>query len=213
METICGIDEAGKGPLLGPLVICGVIIHPQDVQKLVDIGVKDSKHLTPKKREELFPKIKTIIKDYMITIVEPREIDRAVESETLNLNWMEAIKTAIIVNYLKPDKAIIDCPSTNIKAYTDYIKNFLKQDTELQLEHNAERFPVVAAASILAKVTRDSEIEKLKLKYGDFGSGYPSDKKAQDFLKENWKNYPELFRQSWASYKKVANQTKLGEFK
>jgi len=212
MAIVAGSDEAGRGPVIGPLVICGVSIEESDIPKLVDIGVKDSKFLTPKKREELFPKIKLIIKDYMITIVEPKEVDDAVESDTLNLNWLEAIKTAIIVNYLKPESAIIDCPSTNIQAYTEYMKNFLKQDTKLILKHKAESHPEVAAASILAKVTRDKKIEELKVKYGDFGSGYPSDKKTQDYLKQNWKKHPEIFRKSWASYKKVATQTKLGEF-
>lgn len=206
---ICGIDEAGRGPLLGPLVICGIMIEEKDIPKLQALGVKDSKLLTPKRREALFPKIKGIIKDFKIMQLQPKEIDEAVESKTTNLNWLEAINDAIIINSLKPDKAIIDCPTANTKAFKDFLTPLLKQSTELVIENKADlNYPVVSAASILAKVTRDAEIEKIKSKYGDFGSGYPADPKVKEFLKKNYKKYPEIFRKSWSTYKDM-QQSKL----
>ena len=204
---LAGLDEAGRGPVIGPLVICGITIEEERVKELEAIGVKDSKKLTAKKREALFPKIKEIVKDYHLIIVNPPEVDNALTSPELNLNWLEAIKSAMILNKLIPNKAIVDCPSPNIPAYTAYIQKFLKQEVELQLEHDAERYAVVAAASILAKVTRDNLIEELKKKYGNFGSGYPSDPKTKAFLKENWKKHPEIFRKTWKSYKNVAQIT------
>jgi len=187
--------------------MCGVVVEETDLAKLAEIGVKDSKLLTERKREALFEPIKQIVKAYKLIIVEPAEIDEAVNSKTTNLNNLEAIKTALILNELKPDKAIVDCPSNNIPAYTEYLQHLLTIKTDLVLEHNAEKHLQVAAASILAKVTRDRIIADLEKKYGEFGSGYPSDPKTQAFLKKNAKKYPEIFRKSWATYKNIAQQS------
>lgn len=202
---ICGIDEARRGPVLGPMVMCGVLIHEEDSPKLKSMGVKDSKLLTPKKREELFPEIKKVIVSHELVIIPPKEIDDAVESQELNLNRLEAVKTAMILNKLKPDKAIIDCPSTNIRAYLNYLRIYLhNKNLDIKAEHNAERYPVVAAASVLAKVTGDNELKKLQSKIKeDMGSGYPSDPVTQEFLKKYHGKYPALFRKSWETYKKV----------
>ena len=109
MSLICGIDEAGRGPVLGPLVMCGLLIKEEDEKKLVKIKVKDSKLLTKEKREFLFPKIKDISYKYKIIIIEPDEIDKAVNNhDGLNLNRLEARKSADILNLLNPDKAIIE---------------------------------------------------------------------------------------------------------
>ncbi|MBI2671617.1 helix-turn-helix domain-containing protein [Candidatus Woesearchaeota archaeon] len=161
-----------KGPVIGPLVMCGVLVDEKDEPKLRKLGVKDSKLLTPKQREFLYPKILKIILGYKIIKLSPEEIDKAVESEETNLNWLEAEKTAEIINELKPDKAFVDCPSTNIPAYTNYIKNLLKVETKLECLHHGESKSIcIAAASVLAKVIRDREIEDIKKEVGkDFGS-------------------------------------------
>lgn len=187
--------------------MCGVVVYEEDIPLLAEIGVKDSKLLTEKKREALFEPIKKIVKAYKLIIIEPQEIDDAVNSASLNLNFLEAIKTALILNELKPDKAIVDCPSNNIPAYKEYLQNLLTVKMDLTLEHNAEKHLQVAAASILAKVTRDRIIETLKKKYGDMGSGYPSDPKTKAFLLKNAKKYPEIFRKSWATYKNLSQQS------
>ncbi len=218
MVLICGIDEAGRGPVLGPMVVCGVLIEEKNEAKLLELGVKDSKLLSPKAREALFEQIKNTVKDYKVVIASPEEIDAYVDSDELNLNRLEAQKMAEIITFLKPDKAFLDCPSNNPLEFVAYLRRFIgKKEVELIAEHHAElKFPAVAAASIIAKVTRDREIEKLKKKLKvDFGSGYPSDEITQRFLKENWDRYPAIFRKSWASYKNVAegkNQKRLGEF-
>ena len=216
--TICGIDEAGRGPIIGPLVIAGVLVDEKDEARLKNIGVKDSKLLTPKQREDLFEKIKEIVKEYEIIIVGTKEIDEAVESETTNLNWLEADKTAKIINKLTPNKAIIDSPSPNLKKYAEYIKNKLKdKKTTLVCEHKADaNYPVVAAASILAKVTRDKEIALIEKTIGKpIGSGYPADPYTQEFLKKHLDKYENFVRKSWATYKKLKQekgQKKLGGF-
>ena len=156
--------------------------------------------------------------DYKIVIVQPSEIDDAVNKKGgLNLNWLEAHKAAEIINALKPEEAILDCPSTNIPAFSSYVKKLLTVDVKLIAEHKADlNYPVVSAASIIAKVTRDAEVQKIKMALKeDVGSGYPADPTTQRFLEKFWDKHQEVFRHSWESYKKVAGlkkQKKLGDF-
>ena len=216
---ICGIDEAGRGPVLGPLVMCGLLVKEEDEKGLVKLKVRDSKLLTKVKRESLFDKIKDISYKYEIIAIYPDEIDHAVNNhDGLNLNKLEAIKSAEIINLLKPDKAIVDAPSNNIKSYKQYLFELINnKKIELILEHKADlNYPIVSAASILAKVTRDNEIEKIKKKIKiDFGSGYMSDSKTVNFLEKYYEKYPELFRKSWLPYRDIVNkkfQSKLEDF-
>ena len=216
---ICGIDEAGRGPVLGPLVMCGLLVKEEDEKELVKLKVRDSKLLTKVKRESLFDKIKDISYKYEIIAIYPDEIDHAVNNhDGLNLNKLEARKSAEIINLLKPDKAIVDAPSNNIKSYKQYLFELINnKKIELILEHKADlNYPIVSAASILAKVTRDNEIEKIKKKIKiDFGSGYMSDSKTVNFLEKYYEKYPELFRKSWLPYRDIVNkkfQSKLEDF-
>jgi ribonuclease HII len=205
MTKVLGIDEAGKGPVIGPLVIAGVMIE-EGSEELIE-GVKDSKMLPHKKRIELDKKIKANC-EFMIIEVQPKEIDQAVESKTLNLNWLEAHKQAEIINNLSPDKAIIDCPSPNCKAYEKYLRDLLvNKKIQLIVEHKADvNYPPCSAASIIAKVRREEAMEEIKSKYGDTGPGYPANETTQKFIKENWEKHPDIFRKSWATFK---NQEKL----
>ena len=217
MTSIAGIDEAGRGPVIGPLVMAGVKLRKEAEQRLINIGVKDSKLLTHGQRESLFVKILDIVDSYKILIISPKEIDKTLKSDTTNLNWLEADYSAKIINELNPDEAILDCPSNNIEAYVNYLKGKVKTKTEILAEHKADmNYPVVSAASILAKVTRDREIEKIKEKTGkNIGSGYPSDPITQTFLRQNYDKYPDIFRKGWASYKKMVEKKKqksLGDF-
>ena len=218
MILICGIDEARRGPVLSVMVMCGAMIEESDLPKLVKLKPKDSKLLTREEREELYPKLLSVLKYYKVIIMQSNEIDKAVHGhDGLNLNKLEAKKQAEILNEFNPDKAIIDCPSNNINSYKNYLKKLLKnKKIELVLEHNAERYPLVAAASIIAKVTGDREVEKLKKQIGiDFGSGYMSDPKTVEFLKNNFEKYPELFRKSWFPYQELVNkkfQKSLSDF-
>ncbi len=217
MVIVCGIDEAGRGPVLGSLVIAGVTLDEKDLDKLETLGVKDSKLLTKEKREELFEKIKELVLEYKIIKVSPSEIDHVLEKTSSNLNWLEADKSIEIIDSFKEvDKAIIDCPSSNCEKYENYVKKSLNNDVELVVEHKADfNYLIVAAASILAKVVRDREMEEIKKKYGDCGPGYPSNSITMKFVRENIDKYPEIFRRSWATFKRekgVKKQKSLGDY-
>lgn len=198
--------------------MAAVLIEEKDELKLRKIKVKDSKLLTPKQRTALFSKITKIAKKHKIIIVPSDEVDKAVNKDDgLNLNWLEARKSIELIEELKPELVILDSPSNNIKSYKSYIQHHLKHKTQIQAEHKADlNYPVVSAASILAKVTRDKEIEKIKKQIGiDFGSGYMTDPRTTEFLINNYDKYPKIFRHSWDSYKKIIEmkkQKKLGEF-
>jgi ribonuclease HII len=220
-KIIVGLDEAGRGPVLGPLVMAALAIKEEDEKKLEWLGVKDSKLLTASVREELFERIREVVQDFRIEMIEPDAIDLSVNAEETNLNWLEAETSARMISELDPDKIIIDCPSTNIPAYQAYFASRLsegvRKKAELFVEHKADfNHLVVAAASIVAKVIRDRQIDRLKNEIGiDFGSGYTSDPKTQEFLDKYYNQYPELFRKSWQSFKDVEKkkkQRKLGEF-
>ena len=220
MVLVCGIDEAGRGPVIGPLVIAGATIDQENIDVLKRIGVKDSKLLSPDQRKRMYSELLNALQSYEILIVPVFVIDEAVLSTTgMNLNWLEAIKSAEILNKLNPNTAYVDCPSTNITAYASYLRNKLvNKKVQLVCEHKADAtYAICSAASILAKVTRDNEIGKILHTTGiDFGSGYPSDPKTIAFLRDYWDKY-DFFRKSWSSWQKyggktVKEQKRLGEW-
>jgi len=218
MDLVCGIDEAGRGPVIGPMVMAGVIVDANQEALLKKLGVKDSKQLMPKKREELSKHIKNIVKKYKVVIIQPQEIDEAVLSATSNLNMLEAKKSADIINFLKPGMVYLDCPSNNIDAYTQEVKKYLNdKKTKIISEHKADQnYVSVSAASILAKVIRDKEIAKIQQTMKeDIGSGYPSDPITQVFLTKYHAKHPHIIRKSWAPYKAIMDkehQKTIGEF-
>lgn len=196
---ILGIDEAGRGAVIGPLVLCGLLINENDEKTLKEMGVKDSKLLSPQRREELEAKIKPVAKDFMLVVLQAHEIDslRTVK----NLNEIEMDKMAEITNLLKPAKVIIDCPESNTAKFTDNFRRRLKVGCEILAENYADKnYPVVGGASILAKVLRDRSIRILEGGIKEsVGSGYPSDPVTKSFLEKLSRKgeYPDYVRKSW----------------
>ncbi len=220
-KIIVGVDEAGRGPVLGPLVMVAIAMKEGELKKLEWLGVKDSKQLSSSVREELFERIHEVVHDFRIEVIEPDAIDLSLKDPGTNLNWLEAETCARMVSELDPDVAIIDCPSTNISAYTDFLFHRLskgvQEKVELKVEHKADvNYVVASAASVVAKVIRDRAVDRIKTELGiDCGSGYMSDPKTQDFLAKYHDKYPELFRRGWQSFKDAVEKKKqktLGEF-
>ncbi len=217
MTTVLGIDEAGRGSVIGPLVVAGLMIDEKDEFKLKELGVKDSKLLTKEQREFMFDKIKDIAKDYVILSISAKEIDEL--RKTINLNKIEGHKMAEIIKTLNPDIAILDAPQVSTEKFKDFVQSISKTKAKIISENSADlNYPTCAGASILAKVTRDRECEEIKKKVNfDFGVGYPHDEKSIEFVKKclNEKKNLEYIRHSWITVSELVKekeQRRLGDF-
>ena len=201
----CGIDEAGRGPLIGPLVIAGVLVDHEETEALRKMGVKDSKLLSKEKIFRLSDEIKKVAREYEVIVVPVDDIDASLNANNMNLNLLEAKTSAKIINKMKPQRVVADSLTSSPKSYKDCLLSFLKdKDLKMVVETKADLNHLeCSAASILAKASREEEIEKIKKKVGDFGSGYMSDPKTAGFLKENYAKYPDIFRKTWAPFKKI----------
>jgi len=200
---ICGIDDAGRGSMLGPLVIAGISLDKKNLRKLSSIGVKDSKKLSPKLREYLYNKIIEIADDYYITKISPRSIDASVKKHCLNN--LEAKYMAKVVSKLNSNISYIDSCDVNPRRFGQEISK-LSDNHKIKSYHHADsRFVIVSAASILAKVTRDRAITKLRKNY-NLGSGYPSDSVSVKFVTKYYKiNHvmPSFVRKSWKPIQRI----------
>ena len=200
---ICGIDDAGRGSMLGPLVIAGISLEKKNLRKLSSLGVKDSKKLSPKLREYLYKKIIKIVDNYYIAKIPPRIIDASVRKHCLNN--LEAKYMAKVVSKLNPDISYVDSCDVNPIRFGREISK-LSDNHKIKSYHHADsRFVVVSAASILAKVTRDGAITKLRKDY-DLGSGYPSDSKTVKFTTKFYKKnqiMPSFMRKSWKPVQRI----------
>jgi len=191
---ISGIDEAGKGPVLGPMVAAGVAV--EDLSLLSGMGINDSKKLTAKRREELYSEITSHFR-YAVVIRSPEEIDNRAGT----MNEFTVACHAEVLRELHPDVVYLDACDVNANRFGANVVAASGIETNVISEHKADaKFEVVGAASIVAKVTRDRLIEELKEEFGDIGSGYPSDPVTIAFLMEyiqkNGK-VPSCARKSW----------------
>jgi len=197
----CGIDEAGRGPLIGPMVmaiVCG------DNKSLKDLGVADSKKLSPQRRESLFAQLQSY--KHSFVIINPGEIDKYVEHQ--RLNELEELYASKLVSWAPADN-IIYVDSFDVNELRLQSKLTENSKNKIVCRHKADEiYPCVSAASIIAKVIRDHEIAKLHVKYGDFGSGYPSDPRTINFVKDALKNrinIDGIVRHQWKTYKNMLN--------
>ena len=215
---IVGIDEAGRGPVIGPMVVCGVSVSDKKHRKIKSMGLKDSKLLTPKKREEFAQKIMEIC-EFELVVVEPGRIDSRAQDET-NLNGLEVECFSQILRALKPTTAYLDACDVNAERFGINVKKGLDFEVEIVSRHNADRdYPIVSAASILAKVHRDSLIKEICDSVGEnVGSGYSHDQVTIEFLKNYYKKnkcMPPFARKSWKTTTNIINdclQARLFQF-
>lgn len=218
-----GIDEAGRGPVIGPLVIAGCLIDEQIEDKLKKLGVKDSKKLTREKRDALESQIKEIAETFEIIIIPPLKIEDE-NAKGILLNELEAIAAAEIINKINKGfskiRVVIDCPNPNTENWRQIVLSKIKNKSNLEVicEHKADvNHIVTSAASILAKCVRDKEMTCLQEKFGNMGSGYCHDPITIKFIEENLKKYEHsgIFRKTWSTWKNAMsklNQKTLGDF-
>ncbi|HKZ33789.1 MAG TPA: ribonuclease HII [Candidatus Nanoarchaeia archaeon] len=215
-KLILGIDDAGRGPVIGPMVLAGCLITEETEKELKRLGVKDSKQLTKKRRAFLEAVIREKAEAFAIQVKYPLEIDGK-DHSGINLNDLEAQMAAKIINEINVPsnasgtkiKVVIDCPSTNRVKWRDTVQTKIENLSNLEVlcEHKADvNHVAVSAASILAKEEREREMDILRKKYGDhIGSGYSSDPRTTKFLQKNIKKLEHrgIFRKSWKTWKRA----------
>ena len=220
-KLVLGIDEAGRGPVVGSLFVCGALVNEKNEYKLKKLGVKDSKLLTEDEREFMASELPKILEDFVVKEITASQIDKLMKS--INLNVIEMQIFAKVIEELKPNKVIIDLPEKNGEKFVLKVKKFLDPKIYEKIEFIAENkadenYPVVSAASILAKSAREKHVKKLYEKYGYFRTGYPHDEDTIKMLEEYVKKYKKLppdARKCWSTSKKILEkfaQKKLGEF-
>jgi ribonuclease HII len=221
---IAGIDEAGKGPVSGPMCIGGVKIEESKAHIFKKLGVADSKKLAPKKREQLAAQIKKYADDFFILEVSPSQIDEL--RKIMSMNEIMVVCFAKVLEQLKPDLVYVDAADVKAERFGENLRRqYAKTNPahankiEIISMHQADAiYPAVSAASIIAKVRRDELIEELKKEWGaDFGSGYPSDPKTKEFLlkwgEEHNGEFPGIVRQSWQTVENIREKLKKAEMK
>ena len=202
------MDEAGRGPVLGPLVVAAVAV--EDGTTLEGMGLKDSKRLSPARREVLFDEIGSVC-DIEVVSLPPQRIDEA--RKVMSLNALEAEAFAAALAPFRDHSLFVDCADANEKAFASTLKGLLGSCGQMVCKHRAdEKYPVVSAASIVAKVTRDRAVRELEEEAGEpLGSGYPSDPVTISFL-ERWindkGNPPSFARMSWQTTRRILNMSK-----
>jgi ribonuclease HII len=216
-KLVLGIDEAGRGPVLGPMLIAGVLDTERSSVEYSRMGCKDSKLLPPRRREELAPKIRAVAKEVRFVEIPAEEIDSL--RRVMSLNEVEAKKIAELIMSFehKPEKVIIDSPDPETSRFAERLKKYLGPDFEAQCEHKADvKYPHVSAASIIAKVERDARMAALSKRFGELGSGYAHDPVTREWLDNYVREHgklPPFARKSWETSKDLIHkQTKLGEY-
>lgn len=220
MAKVVGIDEAGRGPVIGSMFIGGFMVDEEDLDKVENLGVKDSKKLSDKKRESLAEQLREMGEPFLKEIT-ASEIDDL--REVMTLNEIEIQGFTDVIERSDADKIIVDLPEPDGDRFIRKMKKELPakfENRDFTAEHEADdNFPIVSAASIIAKSARENHVDELKRKYGyDFKSGYPHDSPTIEFLEkyvEEKGELPEETRRSWSTAERIlkeADQSGLGDF-
>ncbi|MCL5100092.1 MAG: ribonuclease HII [Candidatus Marsarchaeota archaeon] len=210
-----------------------LVVSKRDAEKrFTAIGVRDSKLLRPKRREELYGQIKKLSLEVKVDCIEPGEINEAMRRR-ISLNELEAIHFAKLFDQVENEVGAFYLDSPDVIAEKFGVRvnmssaraarvNGIKADrpnagraTRIVSEHKADsRYPIVSAASIIAKVTRDREMRKIEHKLGiKIGSGYPSDFSTVDAVREhmNESAFLEHLREYWSTMDNI-RQTRITSF-
>ena len=204
---VAGIDEAGRGAALGPMVVAIFAIDKTKILELRRIGVRDSKALTRSARERIFEQLMGLDAKHSYRLVEPSEIDAAVRSRGgRGLNALEVEFFRELIEEVRPQLVYIDSPYRNTKMVYELIGKMEGVRVVCEVRADA-KYEVVSAASIVAKVIRDRSVSEIGA-----GSGYPSDPRTRRYLREVAirGEVPQHVRRSWRSFR---NALTLDDFK
>ncbi|HEQ97731.1 MAG TPA: ribonuclease HII [candidate division Zixibacteria bacterium] len=231
IEILAGIDDATKCPCIGSIFIAGVVADERLVEKWRKAGVKDSKLLSRKRRDELCRIIRSTALTTSIRHIPPLEID----DKSLNLNSWEMVAFLKLLRNLhrkhRFSRVIVDnwevstelffrrlelltgrgmAPLLQEKAVL--IPKRLHRNIEINPEHQADKnHVIVGAASILARAASDRQYDRYRKLYGDFGSGSPGDPKTRYYVWKHRNNPTPIIRQSWNTYKTLCRLDDFGD--
>ena len=204
---VLGIDEAGRGALLGPLIVAGVLVAQEDLERLRERGASDSKGVRRERRRDVLLSLRGLFLGARVCTIAPRDIDGT------NLTELELTAAVEIVRRLRPHVLVFDAPVSPgaIPGLAERLRSRCAlagaEPREIIVVPKADRdFPVVGAASLLAKVTRDAYVMYLRRRYGDFGWGYPAEEAAVRFLRAWWERHgelPPICRRKWATARRL----------
>jgi ribonuclease HII len=198
-------------------VVAGVSVTATGARRFKEMGVRDSKKLSPSKREALYPEIVRLARKVHWVGISPDEIDEVVVNgkRLRKLNYLEAVYFARVIDALGAPRVTVDASDVIPDRFRDDIVANLGKRCEVTAFHKADRdFPVVSAASIIAKVERDRAVARLKEEHGDFGSGYPSDPMTRAFFVDRigrGEPLPTCVRKSWKTWRNL-EQTLIDSF-
>jgi len=205
-RRVMGVDEAGRGAVIGPLVVAGVVVEEDYIPVLKQVGVKDSKKLARERRRKIYERLEELGVEMVYGLVEPSRIDMYTRrSGGPGINALEVEEIALMAKNISPNLLIVDSPTVR----TDYVREELQRQlpgVEIISECRAdERYPIVAAASIVAKIKRDEAVEEISRELGYVGSGYPSDAKTREFLTRliRMRENMGIVRKSWRTLDKM----------
>jgi ribonuclease HII len=208
-----GVDEAGKGPVLGSMFAAAVRIDPAELPD----DVADSKDVPRGRREELASTIRERADAVAVAEIPVERID---DPES-NMNTLTVVShaTALARVASGDHPCYVDAGDTNAVRFERRVADRLDVDLDLRAEHGAdETYPVVSAASIIAKVERDAHVSDIATEYGEVGSGYPSDPTTREFLRTFVREHdglPDCARASWQTSQDVLaerGQASLSDF-
>lgn len=219
-EIVIGIDEAGRGPVLGSMFVGAVAVTGGEIEGLADLGLKDSKKLADARREELGDVVADAAARTQVREITADEIDEL--SEIMSLNRIEINAFAELIAEMDADRAYIDLPEPDAERFGNRLRAAGDGigDVEIVAEHGADdTYPIVSAASIIAKNAREDHVAALEDEYGcSLGSGYPHDTPTIEFLERYVADHGELppaARASWSTSERIldeAGQQRLDGF-
>ena len=202
---VLGLDEAGRGSVIGPLVVGGFVLSQAKLDRLVEIGVRDSKRLTPHHRDDIFRALGGLGQRISFP-VPPSEIDASVVRG--RLNHLEARAFGRLMKRSGARLAYVDACDPVAGRFGIEVERYAGPGVRVIARHHADdTIPIVSAASIVAKVVRDRSVARLRATLGeDFGSGYPSDARTRRFLARTLElggPVPAWVRRSWATTERL----------
>lgn len=205
-ELILAVDEAGRGPAIGPMVMCGLVTTPAGQKKLSRLGATDSKTLSRADQEDLAEVFREVAAAVLVEEITAPEIDGG------NLNRLEAETTAALAGEVKPDRLLFDVPTHpgGVSGYVADLRYLIEKRGSGRLSLVGETgadvtYPAVGAAATIAKVWRDGAVRQLRERFGDFGWGYPGEEKTRRFIADRIQNggLPDCVRASWRTVEEI----------